>query len=143
MMSIRQNYQRCKPVTDKNIGKRLIKRGKKNYSAGGGAKEAARAAKRRRQGGRMTDLQGLHSARVRLLDGEPIRILIGHAMHSALEIVPAAKFMADLRAAFLCDIDERISDHPAEGGEGDCPSGTFARPSAASGEPGRTSEGQN
>ncbi|WP_181176975.1 MULTISPECIES: hypothetical protein [unclassified Mesorhizobium] len=45
-MSIRHQYQRCKPVTDKNIGKNLLKRGKKDYSAGGGAKELARAAKR-------------------------------------------------------------------------------------------------
>ncbi|ESY35725.1 hypothetical protein NKK48_01345 [Mesorhizobium sp. C386A] len=44
-MSIRHNYQRCKPVTNKNIGKNLLKGGKKEYPAAG-AKEAARAAKR-------------------------------------------------------------------------------------------------
>ncbi|WP_287118313.1 hypothetical protein [Mesorhizobium sp.] len=44
-MSIRHHYQRCKPVTDKNIGKNLLKGGKKTYS-GAGAKELARAAKR-------------------------------------------------------------------------------------------------
>ncbi|WP_181170872.1 hypothetical protein [Mesorhizobium sp. B2-1-3] len=41
-----QKYQRCKPITNKNIGKRLLKPGKKDYPAHGGAKEAARAAKR-------------------------------------------------------------------------------------------------
>ncbi|TIW53845.1 MAG: hypothetical protein E5V54_24085 [Mesorhizobium sp.] len=39
-------YQRCKPVTDKNIGKNLLKGGKKDYRGVTGAKEAARAAKR-------------------------------------------------------------------------------------------------
>lgn len=39
-------YQRCKPVTDKNIGKNLLKGGKKDYRGATGAKEAARAAKR-------------------------------------------------------------------------------------------------
>lgn len=45
-MSIRHQYQRCKPVTNKNIGKELIKRGKKDYRGVTGAKEAARAARR-------------------------------------------------------------------------------------------------
>lgn len=45
-MSNRHLYQRCKPMTDKNIGKNLLKRGKKEYPAGGSAKELARAAKR-------------------------------------------------------------------------------------------------
>lgn len=77
----------------------------------------------------MSDLDGLLIARSRLVDGEPIRILIGHALHSAVEIVPAAKFMTDLRAAFVCDIDERISE-------------TFAEPSAATGEA-ATGEGES
>jgi hypothetical protein len=57
----------------------------------------------------MSDLQALRGARARLVDGEPIRILIGHVLHSAVEIVPAASFMTDLRAAFLCDLDEAIA----------------------------------
>ncbi|MER8983927.1 hypothetical protein [Mesorhizobium sp. M0843] len=47
-MSIHHNYQRCKPVTNKNIGKNLLKGGKKEYPAAG-AKELARAAKRASQ----------------------------------------------------------------------------------------------
>ncbi|RWD71617.1 hypothetical protein [Mesorhizobium sp.] len=57
----------------------------------------------------MSNLQSLLEARARLVDGEPIRILIGHVMHRAIEIEPASKFMTDLRAAFLCDIDEAIA----------------------------------
>ncbi|MER9295755.1 hypothetical protein NKI38_04520 [Mesorhizobium sp. M0621] len=38
-------YKRCKPVTNKNIGKNLLKGGKKEYPTAG-AKELARAAKR-------------------------------------------------------------------------------------------------
>lgn len=44
--SNRHLYQRCKPVTDKNIGKNLLKGGKKDYRGVTGAKELARAAKR-------------------------------------------------------------------------------------------------
>lgn len=57
----------------------------------------------------MSDLKSLHEARNRLVEGQPIRILIGHVMHRAVEIAPAASFMAGLRAAFLCDIDEAIA----------------------------------
>ncbi|MCA0027375.1 MULTISPECIES: hypothetical protein [unclassified Mesorhizobium] len=84
----------------------------------------------------MSELASLHNARARPVDGEPLRILIGHVLHRAVEIVPAAGFMADLRAAFLCDIDEGIAsfDQPAEGGKGDGPA---ANSEAA------TSEGQD
>ncbi|MBZ9822309.1 hypothetical protein [Mesorhizobium sp. CA4] len=57
----------------------------------------------------MSDLESLRAARARLVEGEPIRILIGHVMHRSVEIRPAAGFMASLRAAFLCDIDEAIA----------------------------------
>lgn len=57
----------------------------------------------------MSDLASLRDARARLEEGQPIRILIGHVMHRSIEIVPAASLMTGLRAAFLCDIDERIA----------------------------------
>ncbi|WP_189478862.1 hypothetical protein [Mesorhizobium sp. M1E.F.Ca.ET.063.01.1.1] len=36
-MSFKHLYQRCKPITDKNIGKNLLKDGKKDYRGVTGA----------------------------------------------------------------------------------------------------------
>ncbi|MDX8513577.1 hypothetical protein [Mesorhizobium captivum] len=58
----------------------------------------------------MSDLESLRNARARLSDGEPIRILIGHAMHSTMEIMLVPNFMGRLRATLLRDIDQRIAD---------------------------------
>jgi hypothetical protein len=55
------------------------------------------------------DLAQLRAVRGRLAAGEPIRILIGHTLHSASEIQPAGAFAAGLRAAFLADIEARIA----------------------------------
>lgn len=54
-------YQRCKPVTDKNIGKNLLKGGKKDYRGVIGAKEAARAAKRLAASARAGDSSAISS----------------------------------------------------------------------------------
>lgn len=54
-------------------------------------------------------LATLQRTHARLAASEPIRILIGHKLHSAVEIVPAGPFLAGLRAAFLADIEAQIA----------------------------------
>ncbi|CAM5575258.1 MAG TPA: hypothetical protein VGV39_15250 [Mesorhizobium sp.] len=57
----------------------------------------------------MTALEMMIATRARLDTGEPLRLLIGHTLHRASEIVPAPKFLADLRTAIACDLDEQIA----------------------------------
>lgn len=57
----------------------------------------------------MSDLELMITTRARLDNGEPLRLLIGHTLHNAAEIVPAPKFLADLRLALACDLDEQIA----------------------------------
>ncbi|TPL30213.1 hypothetical protein [Mesorhizobium sp. B2-4-7] len=77
-----------------------------------------------------------HDTAERLRSGEPLRVLIGERLYSSSEIILAAAFSASLRNDLIADIEAQIAsltpDHTDE-----------ARPSAASGELGRTSEGQN
>lgn len=91
----------------------------------------------------------------RLHAGEPLRLLIGEKLYNSSELVLTASFVASLRNDIIAEIETRIGEltpppdpdaqdatQPVEGGKGDCPSGTFARQSAASREA-AISEGQS
>lgn len=58
----------------------------------------------------MSEIDSLVEARDRLSGGEPIRVLIGHTLHSTIEIMLVPAFVGRLRATLLRDIDARIAE---------------------------------
>ena len=52
----------------------------------------------------------LEAARARLAAGQPLRILIGHAMHDAIEIVPVPAFGARLAALVDADLVAQLAE---------------------------------
>lgn len=55
-------------------------------------------------------LTSLQLADRRLAAGEPVRILIGHTLHDATEIVQAAPFARSLRLILSAGIARQIAD---------------------------------
>lgn len=51
-----------------------------------------------------------HAVRQRLVDGEPLRLLIGERFYGASEITLTAEYQAELRGKLVADFDRRIDE---------------------------------
>lgn len=59
---------------------------------------------------RQTQLQGYRTLRDRLKAGEPVRILIGADLNSAMECIPHENWLAGCRAQLIAEAERQIGE---------------------------------
>ncbi|MCG6115065.1 MAG: hypothetical protein MEQ84_07685 [Mesorhizobium sp.] len=56
-------------------------------------------------------LAGYRALLARLQAGEPVRIIIGHSLVTAIECVPSANWLAGCRAQLIAEAERQIAAH--------------------------------